>query len=251
MSVSKKHRKRVPWTEEDVRVLRELYPRHAAPEIARLLGRTAANVYRAVARFRLTTQRRMRWTPQAEQTLRDKHAEGLTDTEIAPLLGCDRHAVGKRRRRLGLPDNAFHERRRARVRERTAAQLRAAGLSSMGQLRAEAYRRYARECGWPDDVRPRGVQILNALAAAGGPLTRRQIADAVGVPWKCTRNSLASNDAEGSYLAHLAARGLVTRLAKACTVRNQGKGASRDLYTLGPAALALLQERACRNPERA
>jgi hypothetical protein len=61
-------------------------------------------------------------------------------------------------------------------------------------------------------------------------MTRPQIAEAVGMPWKGSRASLRSNDPEGSYLAHLIARGLVVDLGR--LVKEGGQGRNRHLYSL-------------------
>jgi DNA-binding IclR family transcriptional regulator len=106
-----------------------------------------------------------------------------------------------------------------------------------------AYKAFAKESGWPDDLRPRAVQILNLLASHGMPLTRKQIAEKIGMPWKGSRKSLHSNDKEGSYLANLQARGLVIKLGKIANT-NCGRGSGVSLYTLGPKALSILQQRA-------
>ena len=54
------------------------------------------------------------------------------------------------------------------------------------------------------------------------------------------------NGPGGTYTASLMRRGLVLSLKRGAVVNGQGKGKSRDLYYLGPAALAILEAAACR-----
>jgi hypothetical protein len=66
------------------------------------------------------------------------------------------------------------------------------------------------------------VQILDALAERG-PMTKAQIAEAIGMPWRGrpSRRILKSRDQEGSYLAHLVKRGLVIQLGRVYGKRYQ------------------------------
>lgn len=161
--------------------------------------------------------------------LRALHALGYTDPEAAAELGTHRHRIARVRKALGLAPNTYSPRRRLRVAARTAGQVAALGLPSLGALRAEVYRARARVSGWPGDLRFRHLEILDALHARG-PMTRRGLAECLGMPWKGSRASLSSNDPEGSYLAHLVARGLVVSLGRC--VRGRGRGRSVQLYTL-------------------
>ena len=206
-----------------------------AQQVATYLGRTVRGVYSARATLGLVRPK-ADFGPAFEAFVREKNADGWPDAEIARAWKCDRHAVGTRRRKLGLPCHACctgkpSARVRDQVRQRTSEQLARAGLPSIGHLRKEAFRARAVAAGWPEDLRPRAVQILNALWDRG-PMTRREIADAIGMPWKGSRKSLVSNDPEGSYLAHLTARGLMLVLKRAHQVTGQGKGRSCDVYTL-------------------
>lgn len=228
------------WTHEEDARLRELYGTMHARQIAAILGREVHSVHNRCFKLRIGEQHgvvRIFHGPAFEAYLRKQHALGLSDEEISAgyskIVGrhVDRHTVGAWRRRLGLGHNAYSEHQRNRVRIKTRAQLKAAGLSSMGELRRQAWARHARRLGWPEDLRPRAIQILHALYTRG-PMTRREIATAIGMPWKGSRKSLVSNDPEGSYLAHLIRRGLVISLHRAGKVTGQGKGRSVNIYTL-------------------
>lgn len=205
------------WSSTDLEYLRENYGKMPGDELAKKLGISMKRLYTAVKRYGLVLSPRFQWTPPAEQLLRTRHAEGYSDAEIADELGCDRHAVGRKRHALGLPrlygraDSPWPQRGRDKVRLKTREQCRAAGVEHLGQIRSMVYRQFAVEHGWPEGIRPRAVQILHLLADRG-PMTRKQICEGLGMTWKSKnfgRNNLASNDKRGSYLADLLARGLV------------------------------------------
>jgi hypothetical protein len=210
--------------------------------IAAALGRTMSSVHQLRNRLGLSAKRPQHGDEFAA-FIREKHAEGWSDAETAAAYGAatgraiNRRTVGIWRRKLGLPDNAFSERRIRKVREKTREQLAAAGLPSLAAVRVKAFRDYARRYGWPEDLRPRQVQILNSLMARG-PMTRPQIAEAIGMAWRGSRASLKGNDPEGSYLANLMKRGLVVQLGR--VVKGKGRGHSINLY-----AVPLWTERNC------
>jgi hypothetical protein len=132
---------------------------------------------------------------------------------------------------MGLPPNRGSDHYRRAVRSRTGEQLERGGFRSLAELRSWVFRRMAEKAGWPADLRPRHVDILNALWDRG-PMTRRELADAIGMRWLGSRGSLKSSDPEGSYLAHLTRRGLVMRMPRARRMTGQGKGRSCDIYML-------------------
>lgn len=230
----KRRCKRRHWTPLESARLRRDYGRVPVEKIAASLGRTTGSVYQRAAKLRLNKSSRIDWTC-LDAEIRLLHAGGWTDAEICATLGriagrhVGREAVGARRRVLGLPHNGFSEHRRRTVAAKTKEQLDRAGVATLAELRCQAWGDAARRCGWPRDLRPRAVQILNTLFQRG-PMTRRQISDAVGMPWKGSRRSLVSNDREGTYLWNLVHRGLVVRLPR--LVKGVGKGRSLHLYAL-------------------
>jgi len=221
-----------PWTESDDEYLRAHYGKGmTAKQIGEQLGGSVDRI-RSRAWVIGLAGKQADFGPDFEAFVREKNAIGWSDTEIAAAWKCDRHAVNYRRKRLGLPENAHttsSEHFRNRVRKKTQEQIEAAGVKSLGEIRAKAYREFAIKSGWPEDLRPRAVQILNTLWK-NGPQTRKQLAAAIGMPWKGSRKSLHSNDPEGSYLAHLIKRGLVIALGR--IVRGKGRGFSTQLYSI-------------------
>jgi hypothetical protein len=185
-------------------------------------------------------------TPGAEKTLRRLVGAGHCNRCAARALGSNRGTVRHWRSRLGLPPvgsrgmSAACPTCVAGVRSRTAEQCRKAGVKTLAEVRVQAFAAYATENGYPSDLPPRCVQMLNALARAGGGMTRRQLASAIGLPWRGSRRSLKSGAPGGSYLATLQRAGLVVRVGK---VRGVGKGCSVSVYTLSGKSLEILSRR--------
>lgn len=149
---------------------------------------------------------------QYEHKLRALHAVGFTDSEIAVEVGRSRPAVGVIRRRLGLQSNRFHERYRNRASE--FAKRRRSGYPPKCALQwKRSCELYARRNGWPEDLRPREVTVLNALLERG-PMNRKQICEAVGLRWRGGNKSLKCSHPGGTILAILIRRGFVVSLGK-------------------------------------
>lgn len=221
------------FTDEEKQFVIDHAKTHTAAWVAAQLNRSLASIYQLRDRLGLTTPN----APLGEAFaafLKEKHALGWSDAEIAEAWGCERHTVGDHRKKHGLSENTFSQHRRDKVRQKTREQLKAAGLPTLAAVRAKAFRDRARSAGWPDDLRPRHVQILNTLWD-NGPMTRLAIAKAIGARTDFPgphpqRRVLHSNDPEGSYLAHLIARGLLVTLGR--RARGKGKGKSVFIYSL-------------------
>lgn len=238
-----------PWTPDEVDAVRRRYRVEPPAALARRIGRTAKAVVLMAVKLGLT-RRRFRWPAGADDLIRDRHAAGVSDTRIAVELGCDRHAVMRRRRRLGLAPlygvagAPWHPALRAEVAARTRSQLERAGLPSIGHLRSTAHAGLARRYNLPPSVGRRGVEVVLALVA--GPLTRRELAARCGLPQHADqRQLLKSNHPEGSYTAHLMALGLVARVRRSGGPGSGKGGHLPSLYLLTPACLdrlAMLKE---------
>ena len=146
-----------------------------------------------------------------------RYAQQFSDSEIAqewnqlhPDATIDRTCISYRRSRLGL--SARHtqsERYRNRVREKTMEQVKLAGVDSLGELRAVTLKNRIVEMGWPEDLQYREAQILS-LIWDRGPLTKREICEALKMPfrgarehaqWKPTRGHLHGH-ADAPWNAH-------------------------------------------------
>lgn len=216
------------WTESELSYLREHYRRGYAPEIAKALLRSVSSVHQQARLNDIRTTSNP--APKGwQETMRLMNAEGYSDSEVAKAIGCSRRHTCALRRKLGLPNNNLSERRINGIRERTKQQCEEKGVRNLGEVRSRVFRERARRAGWPDDLRPTAVRILNALWD-NGPMARREICEAIGLTWRGARASLKSRDPEGSHLGHLVARGLVVNLGR--RVKGEGKGRSVYLYSL-------------------
>lgn len=218
--------------------IRAHYHKLPTREIARRLGRKPCTLWNAAKRLGVArTCERM--NPERQETLRKLALAGHCNRCIGRAIRMGRKEVRRWRTRLGLPaldtggSVGSCQSCKERTRETTRRQLERAGLKSLAEVRVRAFRDFARRSGWPQDLRPRAVQILNLLADQG-PKTRREIAAALGLPWRGSRLSLKSNDPEGSYLAHLMKRGLLVCLGR--QVKGKGRGQSTCLYSVSLAA---------------
>lgn len=226
------HRK---YTPKQIELVRKHYRRRPTAQLAAEIGCTQQQLRNLAYRVGIATKQPGR--PGLVSLILAKHPLGWSDQEIADAynrrhrhLQVTRKWVWEiRRDKLGLPSNAYSKHRRQRVANKTRQQLRQAGLKSLAELRVQKFQQFAERSGWPADLRPRAVQILNVLYERG-PQTRRQLAEAIGVPWLGSRKTLHSNDPEGSYLAHLQKRGLVVRLGR--IVRQGGQGQNVNLYSI-------------------
>jgi hypothetical protein len=91
-----------PWSEEEVRYLKHMYPRTCSPEeIAKgLEGRSVASI--AGKAWELGLTRNLGWTAEEDNLIREHYHLGLSWTEIARRLNRSRRGVRLRARALGL-----------------------------------------------------------------------------------------------------------------------------------------------------
>jgi hypothetical protein len=224
------------WSDSEVARLRSLYPTHTVRQLARIFRRDAKSIYNAAAQYDLHKQRRTVIAPAFLASLRRLNRQGYCDSDIAARLGCERHTVSRQRKKLGLPDRSRSTRYVAKVRAATARQCQTAGVRSLADVRMRAFRDFARSRGWPEELRPREVMILDALSVR--PMTRREICAAIGMEWLGSRKSLrCGKHGRGSYTANLLAMGLVIVLGGGRAVKGKGKGRSYALYALAPTAV--------------
>lgn len=221
------------WTADEDDLVRTFYLDTPAHLIGDCLGRSSGQVQHRAGRLGLR-----KWPHRSGPELaavRRLHARGLNDGQIAAELGWPRRRVTwARGRALGLPVNAAAvlEARRRAVRTQ-AGRL---GIEPGGKLRAIALAARARRHGWPDGLRWREVQVLDALWERG-PMTRAELAGAIGMRTDRTDRLgrlrlLAGNGPGGSYVATLLRRGLIAVARRARQVLGRGKGRSRDVYLI-------------------
>jgi hypothetical protein len=176
------------------------YRRLPVPVLAGRLGRSVVSLYQKARVLGLMTPGRSRTDPRLDAKVKRFSGRGLSDAEVAKEIGCERHAVSDARKRLGLPAQTYSEHRREMVRRKTREQCRAAGVRNLAEVRVLAWRRRAAGSGWPADLQPRAIQILDALSARG-PMTRREVAAAIagefGLSWRPGESPASSSDRGG------------------------------------------------------
>lgn len=217
--------------------VRENYHAMTAKQIADHLGTTTSRVNRIAGLEGMAKLEKM--PPDFRDFIKEKNAVGLNDSEITEEWNAtrdrktDRRYVSSLRSEMGLPPLHHTERSLEKIRNNTRRQLAEAGLESIGQLRVEAFKKFAKSRGWPEMLPPRCVEILDAIYDYG-PQTRRQLCELVKMPWKGSRKSLVGSVPGGSYLAFLQRVGLVVRLNRAVQVIGEGTGKSVSLYGIPP-----------------
>jgi hypothetical protein len=177
-----------PWTRAEDARLRELYalsPRPPLAEIALRLGGSPARTPRAVGRHAQQAgiaDRHFTCHIGHLRRLRELHAEGYSDAEIAADLGTNRMTVRRYRRDLlKLPANTNGPRHRARIAARTREQCGQDTLGSLVDVKNLAFRLEAVRAGWPPEASRAGRRVLDALEAAGRPLSGREVREAAGL----------------------------------------------------------------------
>lgn len=215
------------WSPEAIAYLSESYGVIPTRTIMAKLDRTRTSVHQKALVLGLADTRNT-ITAETLGRIRDLNLRGFTDPEIAVEIAADRHTVSRHRRELGLPGRRFDSRYRSKVAAKTREQLAAVGLGSLAEVRAEVFRRRVAAMGWPEGLKVREAEILDALCERG-PMTRREIVEAIGMPWRGSRRSLKCKGGRGSYLANLIAYGLVVTFGR--PIRGSGSGYSRTLYS--------------------
>ena len=146
------------WTSEEEEFLKTHYGRDLSnQDLARRLGRTTQSVAVKAGRLGIT-YKKPRTSDAFLKFLKEKHAEGWSEMAIARAWGCGHQTVARHRQGLGL-------------------------------LSQEE--KFATDNGWPADLRPREVQILNALWEIG-PMTKTQIRRAAKISARCADRFFAS-----------------------------------------------------------
>ena len=134
-----------------------------------------------------------------------------------------------RRAKLSLCSNQFSDHYRRKVARKTREQLGRAGLRTLADLRTKVLAERVRAMGWPPNVCFREAQILS-LIWERGPMTRREICLALGMPLHEGERGVASrlmmhaNEPGGTYTATLMRKGLLISLGRKVRHPDCGKG---------------------------
>lgn len=229
------------------RTIRSMYARGAFDlEIARACGCGKRAVSLRRAELGLPTLDRKDVAARLathDDLIRKRISEGWSGSEIAREIGgrVTQREVGMRRAYLGLPASGNNDRRRRKVAEKTREQLQRAGLPSLAYLRVEAFKRFAERHGWPEELAPRCVQILELLFDREWML-RRDIAAAIGMNVeKCQANWMFDSVNETTYLSTLQKLGWVVRSPRVMlpgVLPGKWKMVGRSVHLYGLTAVA-------------
>lgn len=221
----------VKWNAADSRYVETNYGKHTVNEIAKHLGRSASSVYQHAVKVGAAKKYCKDEIAKRDAKIRELHAKGWSAGEMESVVGINSRTINERIHKMGLVPNGRNQRYRNRVAETTKNQCNLAGVKNLGELRSKEMKRVAQRFGWPDNLALRSVQIIETLYQRG-PMTRRQIAEAIGLRWNGSRKTFGNTRVPGhSYLAELQRAGLVVRLESAIT--HKGKGNHQDLYMVG------------------
>ena len=220
-----------PWTQRESTVLRDAVRSKSTPfsTIARALDRTKTACYQQARRLRVYRRHKYaRYGAEFERFLRDKNAQGYSDPDIADAWGGERHAVSRRRNRLGLPSQAKSPRQRRQWRKMVHDQCLAAGVKNLAELRVKVWQDRAVAQGWPADCTPVMCQILAALEYR--PRTRREMCAILRRPYH-PQHALRNGPGQ-TLTAVLMAKGYVA--ARGRRPFRKGKGNTEFVYALAP-----------------
>lgn len=206
-----------PWTDDDDAMLARLYPVVGAEESAVRMGRRPREVrYRVVKLGLHGRSRRDCALEVSDETILGLYLQGMTDRQIADALGVTIDCVWRRRTRFGLPKN---------------------GRADWGAMNRSIRRRreeFALRSGWPTDLLPRQVQVLNLMASIGVPITTAQISEMIGLRCRSLR----------IHIRNLCDRNLAVRVGTLVEKAGRGIMRSNPTYTLGVKALEILEVQA-------
>lgn len=219
------------FTPKEDKVIVSNWGKMVAAKIAKKLGRNVQSVYNRVHRLGIGEKHDKKAIAKRKVKIAALHAKGYSGQEIADRVKLTRRTVQGHLARMGLEANGRNERYRKRVAKRTKQQCRDAGVKNLAEVKAMEVRKLAYALGWPDHLSLRGIQIVELLYVQG-PMTRKQIAAAIGMRWKSSRKALSNSRVPGgSYMAELLQAGLLVRLENAIT--HKGKGNHEDVYMVG------------------
>lgn len=210
--------KRTYWTDAEKRLVSEHYRSKGAEWLAeRLLAdfdsvRTPAAIARMALKLGAGKKKLFNASEDLKATIRRMHAEGFPDPDIAAETGCTSRQIGWVRRSMGIKGHRPGSLKISRDRSREGLKrwLKARGISSPAYIRVEKWKAWARKLGWPDHLRPRQICFLHALYEHG-PMTRRELCEAMGGEWKGSQGPFFDGGKFGSVLPSLERMGLVER----------------------------------------
>lgn len=155
--------------------------------------------------------------------IEELNRHGFSDREIARRLSCSANRVRTWRIKLALPSNAHNERHHDKAWASRSRQLKKDGASNLSEFIGLSRRVRAAALGWPTDLGPREVKILELLDAAG-PKSKNEILNVMGL-----KHLRSGGNRNRSYLRSLVQAGLVNARRELSSY-----GPERRLYEIAP-----------------
>lgn len=213
------------WTRLDEQILRQHAGKLCAKALAAKLGRTWEAVTQRAKILGFTLA-----MPQLPdhflQTLALKHSAGWSDRDIADYCGVNLCTVFKYRTQLGLKNNRFGPRHRAKMQAHYRRQFGGHGhVSSLFEVREQAQALRAFRAGWPAGLRDNLACILEVLER--GPQTRRELCAALGLTYHPCHGLKGSH---GNKMLELVKLGYV-KVSHRCTT-TEGVRRVEKVFTL-------------------
>ena len=236
-----------PWTKNELAFLRNHCRQMPTQALAEELERTPKAV--GLKKFELgLTRPSPRFSDADKLRMRELAAKGWCNRCIGRDIKHHRKEVRKWRIRLGIPPITARGMTdcpvcKERTRRTTQEQCRKAGVKSLAEIKQLVVAKFAVEHGWPADLPPRCVQILELLAVHGA-MKRRDLWEAMGRTWIRSRKAFNGSNKllGGNYVTHLMHKGLVASLGRPVRSVPVRRGASVALYTLTPLAIEMHKE---------
>lgn len=194
-----------PFTNAERQMVFDRYPSEGAKPLAQAMGRTQADIVSLAQRLDVRFDGLRRWTEAEDARLAEMRRAGRTAIAIAAALDRTVTAVGKRAIALGLSTPTYD----LQARWRSLAKPRVVTRSGC-EVRWARARLALGEHGWPPDLNPKEIAILESLLARG-PQTRLVLSRSVGEPASRHRHKRLMTHGGRSAMARLLARGLVAR----------------------------------------
>ena len=191
------------YSEAEYEAIRQRYPKEGSVRLAMDLGRAPGSIVAVAAHLGVSFHRR--WTSDEDRLLKGLHREKKSYRQISTRLDRSTSAIGKRLQDLGLTHRYDPAQRRRKL-----AAIHEPGPSSV-ETRWARVRLKLGEHGWPPDLNPKEIKILNGIAERG-PMTRRQLAELTDEPRAHDVRYQLRGHGGRSAIARLLARRLLVRV---------------------------------------
>lgn len=192
------------FSDADREMIRSRYRTEGAKPLAREMGRDRNCIVALAQRMGVVCIRR--WTEAEDRRLMQLLQAGKKHAEIVVQMGRSYSAIAKRAQEVGMARRLFSP---------AARRQSLITIISPRPLGSEA--RWARERialgehGWPPDMNPKEVRILESLRKCG-PQSRRALALSIGEPATRDPRKFLMTHGGCSAMARVMARGLVARM---------------------------------------